>query len=599
MSVRWPALWFGTLAFLTALMMGCAEDVEVTDISSDVAFVAIVELNDGQLVDASPLRRFDRGVSFFGSLDRDVAVIGYPEEPLSTWIANWFGGQVPTGNLTSADDCGPRLPRPNWWAPRGPAGEFSPLPLEDAPDLSAPWLVDRCPSFDADQVSVNLSCDANPCVLTRRLAGPCRFTVDLGGCGFPSATIRVGPDGSACLEEADNRSCATVDPVSPAAASYVCSGRTDFGALFEGCETDIYLTEQPVLTLAAEVQLFDEPILYPSWVEGVFPIMESEDLRRGPLLDIAVRDDRVAVLGLPIDATETLARCDGRSIPRALHVRTATDLAEIVTQPAPPCAEHLITDPAGPGFLFVYPDAGEQWRIARTDLNGRMTASTSLTMSSPPRDLVGSVDGTGRIFVLTQNRVLQIDGPSLTVTGTQSISGRFFSIAPTPTGDLLLGDSSVNDIVLLRGPFDRIDRVQRPFDFPTEAREDVRLIDLAPAGLEGLAAVAISGNRPGMIGWRGQILTLTGPLDVNFQPGPVVTWLGRAGEVLVGGLTTEDPPRGIVQAYDVRTGRLLPGPVFEGRSAVTSIAVHPDGRVYGVLGWSGQIVRWVATSPAD
>ena len=599
----------GGLALAAAV--ACAQDAAPIELPADVAFVAVVRLNGGEVVEATPLQRADQPITFFSDSDGTLAIVGYPASPLTEWLEQWFDDVLPTVPLEATGSvCRPTLPDPVFLSVRPPGSSFESTSAHEAPALTPPWLVDRCPEFDADQVSVDIGCDTNACLFARRKAGPCRFDVDLDDCGQPPAEIVVLPDGQACLEPHTDRMCTRTATAFDAAGSYVCSVLTAEGNRIDSCATEIFLVRQPSLRIVQSRTLTPLPANFPIWLSGgtLSPVQESDDLQRGPLIDIVATADQVAVLGLPDSANRANAICPTTTNrPRTLYLLDPQSLAPRTTVPLPDCAAHLVSDPAGDGFLFVYPDrTARSWALARTDASGAVTATSLLPIPDDQvlQDLVPSAAGIERAYVLAltdavddaqTGAFLEIDTTTLTTTATTAVVGRFLSLATSASGEILLGSSRINDISFLRSPFEDLGNSRIPFSFGSLLRNDLRVIDLSAVGPNDQAAAAISGNRPSMIAWRGATLAPAGPLDFRFQPGPVVAWTGRPSRALFGGVVTVGDPVGFVQVFDVEAARMVPGPVYTD-SGVTALAVAPNGEIYALLGWTSQVLR-IAPTP--
>ena len=341
----------------------------------------------------------------------------------------------------------------------------------------------------------------------------------------------------------------------------------------------------------------------PGWASGRgTPILKSDDLRRGPLLDIVVRANTVAILGLPADDTSAEARCRPALRPRTLYLLDPFDLGTTASVMLPDCAEHLIRDPAGPGFFYAAPDLdGGPWRVVRTDADGLSIESRPLPIAPDAfvQDLHPAEDGSERLFALildepisgaTTATIVEIDAATL-ATRSVGIEGRFSSLASLESGDLILGSQRIGRIEFVRGPINDLNRERTPFDFPGEGRKDLRVIGMSSTGFDLSAAVAVSGNQTGIVAWNPQSTRAAGPLDVDFQPAVVARWPTQPGRVLIGGVTTQGVTRGILHAFDVPTARLVPGPVYFGEGATTAIDTSSTGEVYALFGWTGRVVR--------
>ncbi len=589
-------------------LTACPETVSLPPVPPEVAYVAVVERSEGRVVDASVLRSTEDSVTFFGLLDRDLAVIGYGAEPISSWLEQWFAGSLPSGELVPVAGCMAELPPPIWMATNDGGPTFAQTDAAAAPRLTAPWLTDRCPAFVPDQVTVNVACDSNPCLQSRRQLGPCRFEFDLSRCGQPPADVTVRPDGTACLADRDERRCAQSSPVLDAAASLVCQGVTDIGDRFEACPTEVYLTPSPRLRIVAERGLVELSPNLPSWIDGI-PVLTTRDLRRGPLLDLVVSDDRVAVLGLPPQVDRSDASCENEERPRRLYLLEPLGLTVTSTVVVPSCAEHLVAAPTGAGFMFAHLERdADTWSVVRTDRTGGVIADVPVPLPANTRiqDLASTTDGSGRLLALavagrvggsTQATLLHIDGESLQVVDTVVVDGRYTNLAAYPSGDLLLSSQRQDNIELLRGPFANPSQDREPFSPPEVLRADLRAIAMSPSGLGRDAVVAISGNQPLIIAWGPTTTAVAGPLDRNFQPSAVTAWPAQPGRVLIGGVTTDRPTRAIIHVFDGPSARLLPGPVLTGTSAATAFGIRRDGDIYALLGWSGRVLRLVANDP--
>ncbi|MEL7369344.1 MAG: hypothetical protein AAFN74_10560, partial [Myxococcota bacterium] len=381
---------------------------------------------------------------------------------------------------------------------------------------------------------------------------------------------------------------------------------------FFDCPVEVHLRDEPILTPTAVEQLTDQALNRPGWVTSTFKRMDVSSLRTGPLLDVVALDDRIAVLGLPPDRQEDpSARCsDGIERPRSLYLVQPNDLSPISTVPFPPCSEHLAADPLGDGFVFVFRRTDERrWWLGRTDINGTVTQQAPLPVfdNRNVQDFEPAIDGSGRLFALviegsvqsaSYADILSIDLQTFAVTSTTTVSGRYMSVGTTTDGEMLLGNSGDLDFSFIRGPLDRINSGQRvPYRPPGDFRLDLRIVAGAESGRG--AVYSVTYNRPAVVGVRGFTVLPAGPLDFDFQPGPIVPWPAYPGRVLVGGITalrSDVDDSGVLYGYDVDTGRLMPGPLVMSRSAVTDIDVGADGIVYALYGWSGELARLVDTS---
>ena len=608
-----PRAVFVGLALL--VMPGCPQNETLDAVPEDVAFIAVVTMRGDTVIETTPLQPADAAISAFASRDLTVSVIGYAAQPLSAWLDRAFDGatSAPTAAfrapLRPAVDCDPPLPAPVWLSSND-GGTFSDRDPSTAPALTASWLEGQCPSVAATQIDVNIACDLNPCLQRRTALNPCRFEIDLDGCSQTPAEVVIWPDGAACIEPSPSRTCTEAEPDFGAAARLVCDGVSTLQRPYTDCLTEVYVTERPFLRPVVTATLTNQDDNFPRWQRDGFPIKTDRDLVRGPLIDLVVHDRQIAVLGLPQDRLPSAdARCNSGTKPRALYLLAPDTLAIERVIPMPDCTVHLRADPAGEGYVYVYPDGGPgQWRVVQADLNGTVLRSNLLaTTSSLARvqDLQPAIDGTARIFALIHFQqsnesvdadLLEIDVTTLETTGTQTVTGRFLSLATLPSGELLLGSSLQDNLELLRGPFTEPEEEREGFEFQTLGRGNLRLIDAAGSGNGRVAMFAISGDRPTFLAWPLSSPEPVGPLGANFQPGPVVTWAGRPGFVLVGGTMIEIGYRGILQAFDVEQARVVPGGVFL-RAGVTDIGVHSNGDVYALLGWTSNVVRLTRTEP--
>ncbi|MEL7372749.1 MAG: hypothetical protein AAFN74_27740, partial [Myxococcota bacterium] len=217
-----PIFWMGFAVAVTA----CPK-TDTVSLPANVSFVAVLEVIDGEVVDASSLRRANEAVTIFGDTTRNLVAVGFADQPLSGWLDRWANGRIPTTPIRNATGCAPRLPTPVWAGIVTENSSFETIDPNDVPRLTSAWLEARCPAFEADQVSVNIGCDTNPCLRQRTQTNVCGFRLDLSGCIQGSVDVVVQPDGSACIENKPFFACQPKAPVLDSAASYTCSGRTD------------------------------------------------------------------------------------------------------------------------------------------------------------------------------------------------------------------------------------------------------------------------------------------------------------------------------------------------------------------------------------
>ena len=139
-------------ALVAGLVIGCSSPKTIETIPADVAYVALIAIDGTRVIDASRLRTGDDAVTFFGPDGRDLAVVGYSTEPLTTWIRRFANGELPTERLRQAADCEASLPEPVWFARSLDGRGFTNAPADEAPPMTADWLDGRCDQLEAESV---------------------------------------------------------------------------------------------------------------------------------------------------------------------------------------------------------------------------------------------------------------------------------------------------------------------------------------------------------------------------------------------------------------------------------------------------------------
>lgn len=564
-------------AVVGLLSLGCIQSrVTPLPIPPEVRWVAVIE---GERV--SPL--FDiaagRSLPTFTAAGEPVQLVGFTEAQVR--------GAPDSASLSLAGPCEKGLPTATWFARLDADDTLHTLDADDAPGLTAPW-VGCAPA----SLVVHAGCAEVPCAASGTVNPDCKVSIDLSACFLESFAGVQLPDGAVCFANAPP-ACAPTERIATEVAALQCSAPRQ-------CRLSVYPPASEPPFEIARVDLLPGETFAPSVLNGRAVL--NTRMHSGSVFDLAVLSDVVVVAHT--GGPSPFACPQSGLTYTQLELLDPDALATIGTTTAPPCLTRLIAD--GDELIGVHGDAGSL-RLSRFDSRGRalvigppgpasVLASTHipagpLLVGDPPR-LQVLYEWTDAYAAGSEPGYLlyAYDPVTLAVVHSDRVThGRAYAFTGSGASQVAIADEESHEVVL----FDvdaraEAGRVEIPIfagvtrrDITMLSQHDLRFVAATP---HDQPSVRIAGAAPE----ASVVLT-----ERRAAPHATIAWPPDPKLALVAGLadTSDGRFESVVSLVDTTTGRVLPGAWVVGSGAVTRMHADRAGRVWLVLGWSGDIVR--------
>lgn len=580
----------------------CREPALFVATDQTIDWLAMIELGASSEVAAStPLIRRRDGESFElrGRQDETLVIAGFSEGRLEPVLRGVDRSTIETTPLSPVFGCGQRLPRPELFVRVDPGGgEPQAMEPASAPLLGASWLETTCPRVDRSRIAVDARCQSAVCLRGATQGTGCNLELDLSTCFAEPLPIVELAGERLCIPSSESWSCTETQTSPPAVASAECRTR-----LFEGsttdCRLDLYLDpEAPRFSIDARVSLVDGAM------GGSVFQLGSDDIVEAVAFDMIIAGGRIYATSAKDGRTRV--RCgDGVATPQTtLHELDPETLSPLRSRPAPPCLGFLI--PFEGGFAGLFPEpARRSWAIAKFDAAGTLTSTAPLPPSlelgrDRLRALLPSEDGAQLVVASFdahqwRSRVIALDARSLEVERELAFSGRVRAIdAAGPKQLIAVADEEVH------GWLHRI-------DLEDGSVEQTRFL---PPGLVSIHSFLndvrhdpASGSDVFLVGRdleEAYVWSEGGYERVPFyqrrvQPARLVASPGEGGFFIVSGVTPEDEgaSESVLFLLDAAHRRILPGMTSLGVDVGPPVQLRTDGegRVFILLGWTGELIR--------
>ena len=564
---------------------------------ADVGWVALVEIENGSGLSATPLVRLEGAVGLVGGRGERTRLAGWADQQIAP-VEAW---RDPGEPLVRAEVCAPRLPDPVWFAEPGP-DRWRELPGETPPPLTADWLRGRCSA--PGRIAALVRCaDFGPCFAPGVPRSDCSF----------EAWQFVDRDSSTCSIAPVEATLDYDDRVCVRSAPAPCEGRTEYdGAALDllctlerdGCSIRLYGGSAEPLADVVSATLF--PIAEPYRSEGLqrFQDLSVSSIRTGYADDLLpLADGRVLIVRAENSALR--GRCGLGGASEAVFVDQET-LRIDGPVPAPSCLGGLAPDPTGTGALLGFFRDGDDWRLGRLADDLTVTASRAVALQSPAGELrIGDVTvararvlaGGGRLAALFTRRsnaswLVTFDSRTLEVEEVYAeTSGEVWDFAETSSGDLAFAQHGTRRFCLhspgalaeptcvASGCADRRIPVGEGTFVDTLAVGG----ELMTLSVSFHAGVWSCGDRPGQTSFAEQPV----------QPSRMHPWPADGRLVAVTGIHTTGVGvwNGILHLFDPAARTFLPFGLPLDATVVSRIRVDGRGRLWLLHPWEAVVSR--------
>jgi hypothetical protein len=564
------------IALVLLFTCACTREPYQAEPPRDVRWTAVVQADaEGRLVSTTPLLAYDgRALSFPKHEDAEtIWILGFDAATIAAL------GTVREEPLSVAYECDAALPEPAWSAVVFQENETLPA----LPKLSAPWLRESCPLWQA--VEIDVACAPLRCRAYVTQEG-CTAKIDLAGCNYPEFSARIQPDGTLCIPESEKR-CQVDEGGGP---SLMCT-----------------------TPASCAVGIFPNPG-EPEWkVESVYVVPNSEARLPGSFLgrgldtihryvgwfaDFTVNGDKLFVATHNGEyQTERECVLDRPMYGAVLSLDSLQALGGAVL---PACTSRIVADPSGAGFLGIYFQEG--WKVGRFDETASLVATSTLPLPYPERHwsviALIHVEVTGEIWGLMSSLgavpedsyvLFAIDPRTLGARAALVVDGNTGTdLATSPEGLLAVPESYLDAIRF----YDAVGGTSAGFGL-TNAALSIRLGHLT--WIEGARnfLLAVPGEEPALysigepsLGDRGRGFLASR----DSRPLTTSTWPKGQDYALIGTLSDDTLYQAQFAVYDARRNRFEPPVLVRGYGAPTQMK-HYGNSVYVGLAWEGRILR--------
>lgn len=319
----------------------------------EVTLISVLSLVDGTLRGASPWAPADQPLPFLIDEEARHLVVGLAGGDVGDAdLQASLQGELPI----AASGCDPSLPAPSFV---GELIEGRVLTTELAPPRlsTAGWQL-RCPSQTPElRIDAPTFCLSQACRPVLSPNGPCRYQVDLSGCGLGKPELRIDPAGQICVG---------LDP-----GRFRCEAR---GAGQE-CQ------DGPACPIALDPFTPEQPPRFDRAVVAVGPpeegsfsnyVNSSRYFQRGIIRDLLRAGDQVVVVRNP--DLSWAVECEDERPPSVFYLFDADTLSLTGTVATERCLNHVAQHDGE--ILGVYYDRG--WFLGRFDQRGQKLGQAPL-----------------------------------------------------------------------------------------------------------------------------------------------------------------------------------------------------------------------------
>lgn len=581
-----------------AAASACKPSPQLLDAAEDVAFVALLELDDtGNLGAASGLLPYDpNGTTFYtngGSASSILA--GWSRAALESARAPLEDpAALAAAKLEPALGCAPLLPQPTYV--RALDGAAAAIP-----PLTAAWTRDACEALAPEALAFELDCSAFYCPARVTKTERCRFDVTLD-CGVGALDLRVHADNTFCVEAGrSNPTCSAAGSAdAPAIAELQCSA--------PACTIDVHRDPPEPLFDVASTLLLDgvAPYIPPEGLTGSTGQMPKQGRYLGYAYDFAVLDRELAVAmgpGAPIEL------CNDLNFEGSLAFYDPDTLQRTRTATAPPCLTLLSPVRGADRFLGIYAEAGGALALGSFDANtARLQSSAPLASSDLRCDrpiaifehgaiLAAVVDGTNAAAICGARGsfIYTFDRSTLApIARYPYADASAYAADRVDEETIVLGES-----FMLRAMFVdvRTGTVARTVIVPRDiARNDVIITDVAAIPRTGRVLLGLGRNLPAM-----QVIEPSRGIEasaiffeLDAHSTGAMPWPSDQGKMLVAGVSrnTAGQSWGVHTAlFDVARAKMESGAMPIGHGAVRRLQADASGRVFLLLPWEPRLAR--------
>lgn len=325
----------------------------------EVKLISVLAVDDGVLLGATPWAPADQPLPFLIDEDARHLVVGLDGDDLGgADLQASLQGELPI----AASGCDPSLPPPSFVGElidgRVAATELVP------PRLSTAGWQRRCPPQTPElRIDAPTFCLSQACRPVLSPNGPCRYQVDLRGCGLGQPELRIDPTGQICLGlDPERFSCEARGPGQKCQDGPACP-----------IHFDPFTPEQPPRFDRAVVAVGPPE-------EGSFSnyVNSSRYFQRGIIRDLLRIGDRAVVVRSP--NLSWSVECEDERPPSVFYLFDAETMSLTGTVAAERCMNHLAQH-AGE-ILSVYYDRG--WFLGRFNPDGQKLGQAALDASEFP-----------------------------------------------------------------------------------------------------------------------------------------------------------------------------------------------------------------------
>lgn len=582
---------------LAAMLAGCrgSEFIPLPELPDQVEFVAAYTADERGLVlsatplisvHASPLRlELETGADEGSSL---VRVLGYSSSDLDR-----VGGPPPEAGLeaplSGVRGCESPLPSPSF--SRWLADE----PPPDVP-LTAAWLQGRCPSVLPERpLLVDASCAQPFCDQKVEVRG-CELVLDLPRCGLSNLRGSILADGRVCIDQPEDL-CQMLEPRDLETSFVLCERSTD------SCRLRI-LPAAPARFVHETFTVYPgAPFMFSD--RGPLPATFAETYF-GYVSDLEVWDDQVLLLG---HGGEWLVHGSGSPPERSeLRYHLRSDFALVRTATVPGAGLRLDRHEAS-GRLLLITRLADGFYLIELDQDGRELRRVLLRANVPGLSTGASLLGGSVLEARSQFVVLIDEVPPEAVDELIVVDLERFQVdrridpraAPSygrPRVARLLGPDTLvySDLALNAVVFVDLDSGEKEFVelIPSEFLG----LNSYPMGLlalpeRDLVLQTIAGtvssvrvySRSAFVAQARQFEVRADMAALEVVPGQPQLALAAMETGVEGDRTAS------LSLFDLERFEFIPGRREVGLGPAGRIRADPDGSLWVLLPWSGQVVR--------
>lgn len=596
--------FFSAALFAIAAAAGCKPSPSILEGAEEVAFVALLELDDtGALTAASALVPYDpNGTTIYASTAATTVLAGWTRAALEAARAPLEDPTaLASARLEPALGCAPSLPRADYARALDDGGAASPFDPAALPALTAAWTREACEDLAPEGLAFELDCSAFYCPARIAKSERCRFDVTLD-CGVGTLDLRMSAGGTFCVEPGrSNPTCAAAHDAEPPAVDELrCSA--------PACTIEVHRDPPSPIFDVASTLLLDgvAPYIPPEGLTGTTGQMPKQGRYLGYAYDFAILDRAIAVAlgpGAPIEF------CNDTAFEGTLAFYDPDTLQRTRTATAPPCLTLLESFRGDDRFYGIYAERDQTLAIGTFDAATATLRTRSALAGSDLRCdrpialfengaiLTAVVDGTNAAAICGARGsfIYTFDRETLApIDRHQYVDASAYAADRVDEETIVLGES-----FMMRAMFVdvRTGTVTRTVIIPRDiARNDVIITDVATLPRTGRVLLGLGRNLPTL-----QVIEPSRGIEasaiffeVDAHSTGALPWPRDQGKMLVAGVSRNTAGRSWeVNAawFDIARAKMEAGATPIGHGAVRRLRADANDRVFVLLPWEPRLAR--------